>query len=158
MTQRAVLLQALASTPRDIDRLVRALPPEGREWRPGGDWSAQQVLAHLVEAETILRTRLERIRLEDNPSLPHFDPQDHARPPDLPAAAGLVQAFAESRGATLKFLTDLDPGEWQRPARRDSLGGTTLRWQVVDMLNHDLAHLGQLVDIRVKWDDAKRYA
>jgi uncharacterized damage-inducible protein DinB len=152
------LLQALASTPRDIARLVQALPPEGREWRPNGDWSAQQVLAHLVEAESVLRSRLERIRREDNPRLPPFDPQDHATPPAAPAAAGLLEAFAETRQATLAFLTDLNPGEWQRPAGGQASGGTTLRWQVVDMMNHDLAHLGQLVDIRVKWDEVKRNA
>ena len=158
MTQRVVLLQALASTPRDVERLVGALPPEGHEWQPDGDWSVQQVLAHLVEAEAILRSRLERTRREDNPALPPFDPHDHAALPPAPAADGLVEAFAATRQVTLAFLTDLNPGEWQRPATRDSLGGTTLRWQVVDMMNHDLAHLGQLVDIRVKWDDAKHGA
>ncbi len=96
---------------------------------------------------------LERIRREDNPSLPHFDLQDHATPPPASLALdGLVRAFADTRQQTLDFLTDLNPGEWQRPAGLDLQGGTTLRWQVVDMMNHDLAHLGQLVDIRVKWE------
>ncbi len=154
MTQRAVLLQALASTPRDIERLVRALPPEGCEWQPEEGWSVRQVLAHLVSAESDLRSRLERIRLEDNPVLPPFNLQDHSTPPQaapVPAQT-LLQNFAANRQTTLAFLTDLDPGEWQRPAHRDSQGSTTLRWQVVDMMNHDLAHLGQLVDIRVKWE------
>jgi uncharacterized damage-inducible protein DinB len=156
MTQRAVLLQALASTPRDIERLLRALPAEGYCWNPNGGWSAQQILAHLVDTEEVLRSRLERIRREDNPQLPPFDPEEHAAPPFVPAANGLMQAFADTRKQTLDFLTDLGPGEWQRPAGRNAAGGTTLRWQVVDMMNHDLAHLGQLVDIRVKWDHERR--
>ncbi len=158
MTQRAILLQALASTPRDVERLVRGLPPEGRAWQPDGGWSAAQVLTHLVNTESVLRSRLERTRHEDNPRLPHFDPQDHATPPacEATAAEALVREFAVTRQATLSFLTDLSPGEWQRPASRDPNGRTTLRWQVVDMMNHDLAHLGQLVDIRVKWGDGKK--
>lgn len=158
MTQRAVLLQALASTPRDIERLLKGLPPEGRAWLPdSGGWSAQQMLAHWVNAEPVFRQRLRRIRQEDNPTLPHFDPEAIV-PQAAPAAADtLLSAFAEARQATLAFLTELCPGEWQRPASasRNSRGATTLRWQVVDMMNHDLAHLGQLVDIRVKWDTRK---
>jgi uncharacterized damage-inducible protein DinB len=154
MTQRAVLLQALASTPRDVERLIRALPPEGRRWRPDDNWSVGQILAHLVDAETVLRSRLERIRQEDNPRLPAYNPQDHGRPPAEPGQPeALLEHFRETRRQTLAFLTDLNPGEWQRPASNDSRGATTLRWQVVDMMNHDLAHLGQLVDIRVKWDN-----
>jgi uncharacterized damage-inducible protein DinB len=154
MTQRAVLLQALASTPRDVERLVRALPPEGQNWQPANGWSVQQILAHLVDAEAILRGRLELIRRLDNPHLPAYNPQDHARTPagDGPADA-LLDDFRETRKQTLAFLTDLNPGEWQRPACNHSRGATTLRWQVVDMMNHDMAHLGQLVDIRVKWDN-----
>jgi uncharacterized damage-inducible protein DinB len=157
MTQRAILLQALASTPRDVERLIRALPHEGHAWQPRDDWSVEQVLAHLVEAEGVLRARLERIRRENTPLLPKYDPQDHAVPPAVPAHDGLMQEFAEARRRTLDFLTDLQPGEWQRPAARaHHSGGTTLRWQVVDMMNHDLAHLGQLVDIRVKWEAGER--
>jgi uncharacterized damage-inducible protein DinB len=152
VTKRAILLQALASTPRDIERLLRALPPEGRQWQPRDDWSVQQVLAHLIDAESILRARLERTRREDNPDLPRYDPHDHAEPPAPLAASGSLQAFVEARRRTLDFLTDLKPGEWQRPASGNRNGATTLRWQVVDMMNHDLAHLGQLVDIRVKWE------
>jgi uncharacterized damage-inducible protein DinB len=157
VTKRAILLQALASTPRDVERLVRAMPPEGRAWQPDGGWSVAQVLAHLVHTESVLRARLERTRQENNPRLPHYDPQDHARPPDgdTVAAEPLLREFAATRRATLAFLTDLNPGEWQRPASREAKGGTTLRWQVVDMMNHDLAHLGQLVDIRVKWGDGR---
>lgn len=155
MTQRAVLLQALASTPRDIERLIRALPPEGRDWQPEGGWSVQQILAHMVNTESVLRSRLELIRRQDNPTLPVFNSLDHAHAPSMSGPAErLLENFRETRQATLAFLTDLNPGEWQRPAANDSRGNTTLRWQVVDMMNHDMAHLGQLVDIRVKWEKA----
>ena len=153
MTKRSVLLQALASTPRDVERMVRGLPPEGQDWRPDGGWSVAQVLARMVEAESVLRARLERTRREDNPRLPRYDPANHDLPPVAGAASpdALVQEFRATRQQTLAFLTDLTPGEWQRPASREANGSTTLRWQVVDMMNHDMAHLGQLVDIRVKW-------
>lgn len=153
MTQRAVLLQALASTPRDIERLLRGLPADGHAWLPdSGGRSAQQMLAHWVSAEPAFRERLRRIRQEDNPTLPHFDPEAIV-PQATPGPAELLLCdFVEARQATLAFLTQLSPGEWQRPASRNSRGATTLRWHVVDMMNHDLAHLGQLVDIRVKWD------
>jgi uncharacterized damage-inducible protein DinB len=154
MTQRAVLLQALASTPRDIERLIRALPPEGRDWQPAQGWSVRQILAHLVNAESVLRSRLELIRRHDNPTLPAYDPNDHAEGPSETAPAeALLDYFRQTRQETLAFLTDLNPGEWQRPAANDLRGATTLRWQVVDMMNHDMAHLGQLVDIRVQWDN-----
>ena len=155
MTQRSVLLQALASTPRDIERLIRAMPTDGHDWQPGGEAnSARQVLAHLLEAEMAYRHRLKRIREEDNPALPQFDPEAaKAAPTPEESAQALVASFTESRQTTLHFLTELSPGEWQRsasgarPART-----TTLRYQVMDLMNHDVAHLGELVDIRVKWD------
>ena len=158
MTQRAVLLQALASTPRDVQRLLRMLPPDGWRWRPDGDgWSAQQVLDHLVGVETIYRARLQRIRDNGRLAPAHLD----AAPTSDPGPAeGLLEAFAATRRDTLAFLTDLSPGEWQRRAidrrvnraERDSQAAPTLRWQVMELMNHDLAHLGQLVDIRVKWE------
>ncbi|MBI3763505.1 MAG: DinB family protein [Chloroflexi bacterium] len=158
MTQRAVLLQALASTPRDINGLIRALPANGYDWRPDDGWSVGQVLDHLLAVEAVYRARLERIRREDNPRLPHFDSEEMPPTPTPPPLDVLLKDFAEKRRGTLDFLTDLGPGEWQRPASRNSRGATTLRWQVVEMMNHDLAHLGQLVDIRVQWDRVKRDA
>ena len=69
MTQRAVLLEALASTPTDVARLVRGLNETAAAWRAAGGWSCQDVVTHLAAVEPLHLARWQRIVAEEEPSL-----------------------------------------------------------------------------------------
>ena len=147
MTQRAILLEALASTPADVARLVRGLDEAAADWSAGGRRSCRAVVAALVAAEPLFRARLQRVVDEERPSLAPLVPPATVPGEDGPIAA-LADRFRNARAETLAWLQALGPGAWQRPAR-DALGSrATLRSLVQDLVAHDIDCTGQLAEIR----------
>ncbi len=155
MTQRIVLLTALASTPADVARLVRGLDEAAAAWSPDGGWSCRDVVGHLAHVETLSLARLRRVQAEPSPALSAIlpNPTDHA--PDWPIAQ-LAAHFQTLRGVTLDWLREISPGDWQRPAIHATRGRTTLRSLVDDLVAHDIEHTSQLVTILGQWRSARR--
>lgn len=155
MTKRAILLEALASTPADVARLARGLDETAAAWRPAGGWSCHDVLAHLVAIEPLYLARLQRIVTENEPTAAALLPDESTHDPALPAAA-LVELFGELRGMTCGWLYELSPAAWQRQAIHETHGRTTLRFLVQALVAHDIEHTSQLVTIIGQWRLAKR--
>ena len=155
MTQRSVLLQALASTPADVARLVRALDESAAAWRPEGGWSCREVVAHLAHIEPLTLARLRRVLAEETPTVVALLPDPAAHDPDLPIAR-LAEHFQIARVETLDSLHEISPGDWQRPAIHAAKGRTTLRGLVDDLVAHDIEHTSQLVTILGQWRAAQR--
>lgn len=148
MTQRLVLLKALASTPADVARLARGLD-EAAVWSPDGGWSCRDVVAHLAHIEPLYLARLRRILAEPSPVIVALLP-DPAAHLDLPIAQ-LSAHFQSMREVTLDWLREIGPGDWQRPAIHATRGRTTLRALVDDLVAHDIEHTSQLVTILGQW-------
>jgi uncharacterized damage-inducible protein DinB len=128
MTKRIVLLQALASTPQDISRLVGKLDDEAAAWRPEGGWSCRDVVGHLCYVERLYLARIRRVAEEDEPAVEAIHPNESAHDTETPVA-GLARQFNEAREMTLATLQELSPGAWQRAAWHESKGRMTLRWR-----------------------------
>ncbi len=153
MTHRAVLLEALASTPADIARLARGLDEAAAARRPEGGRSCRDLIAQLSYSEEHSRAQFRRILSEDAPAL---------TAPDLTLAvdagegmAVLVEQFARARAETLAWLSALGPGAWQRPAVHPTGGRTTLRFLVGELVASDIALTNQLVTVRNQWRAAR---
>lgn len=153
MTKRAILLEALASTPADVERLTRALDETAAVWRPEPDsWSCHDVLSHLCGMELLYLAHLRRILAENEPSLPALH-SAVSRAADEAAWATrdimqLAEQFRMKRATTLAFLQALPPAAWQRAAFHEGEGRMTLRFFVQDLVNHDIEHTNQLVEIQ----------
>lgn len=147
MTQRAILLEALASTPADVARLVRGLDEAAAGWSADGRLSCRAVVADLAAAEPLFRARLQRVVEEERPALAPLATAATASGDDTPIAA-LAERFRSARGETLAWLQALGPGAWQRPARDASGSRATLRSLVQDLVAHDIDRTGQLAQIR----------
>lgn len=146
------MLQALNAAPTRAATLTASLPREAYPWQPGpGEWSMHQLIAHLTAAEAPFLKRLTRIIEEESPWLPYFGP-DVARPDSTAAISALLEQFRAARDQLLRFLSDLPPEAWNRPATHETLGPTTLALQVQNIVNHDADHLGQLKDLRQAWE------
>ena len=154
MTQRLVLLNALASTPSDVARLTRGLDEAAAVWLPDGGWSCRDVVAHLTHIEPLYLARLQRVLAEQSPTINALLP-DPAAHLDLPIAQ-LTERFEHVRGVTLAWLHEISPGDWQRPALHATKGRTTLRNLVDDLVAHDIEHTSQLVTIQGQWRTAQR--
>lgn len=149
MTQRLVLLQALASTPADVARLVRSLDEAAAGWSPVGGWSCRGVVAHLAHVEPLHLARLRRVLAEQSPTISPILPDPTAHP-DL-AVTQLATLFQEGRRLTLEWLREISPGDWQRPALHATPGRTTLRALVDELVAHDIEHTSQLVITLAQW-------
>lgn len=148
MTKRIVLLQALASTPADIGRLLKGADEAAARKRPVADeWSIAEVLNHLVDVEERYRARLGRVIQEEQPALPAIWPDETAPMPDLSVDEWIAR-FQAARAETLAFLGELSPADWQRSAVHETFGETRLRFLVQNLINHDAEHLNQLVELR----------
>jgi uncharacterized damage-inducible protein DinB len=155
MTKRTILLEALASTPADVARLVRGLDETAAVWRADGGWSCRDVVAHLAHIEPLYLARLRRVVAEDEPTVAALLPDKAAHDRDLPVL-DLAQSFDKARCLLHDWLCELSPADWQRPAIHETNGRTTLRFLVQDLVAHDIEHTAQLVTILGRWRAASR--
>ena len=160
MTKRIVLLQALASTLKDLGYILTDLDgvedvveaPRVSSRVSSGvsnaeQWSIGEVLGHLVYVERGFQERFRRILEEDNPTVPEILPED--TPFDVNGrTAEQLTLFKVARVQTVTMLKALSMGQWQRPAVHETMGKTTLRFMVQLLMEHDIEHLNQIVEIQ----------
>jgi uncharacterized damage-inducible protein DinB len=68
MTRRAILLEALAATPRDLGRMARRVEPAAALARPDpAGWCVADVVAHMAMAEPLYLAIFRRAAAEERP-------------------------------------------------------------------------------------------
>ncbi len=148
MTKRIVLLQALASTATDMTYILKGVESQpGKLDEPSDDWTLNDVLNHFIFVEGRYQERLRRVVEEENPIVPAILPEDTPLD-DQAKTADLLQQFKEIRAQTISFLKSLSPGQWQRPAVHERTGPTTLRFLVQLLIEHDIEHMNQIVQLQ----------
>ena len=149
MTKRAILLQALASTIPDLNRLVPSLVACTSRERGSTYWqAANTLLTELVVRERIFQKHVALVITEDRPRLS----TDVLVPSDESSSDSLTQTadqFAAERHETLARLSVLQPGQWQRVALVEGSGPRSLRFLIQDLVDSDIACTNQLVQILV---------
>ncbi len=145
MSKRAVLIDALASMPKDLNFMLRRAGETAVHQRPTpNEWSIADVLYHLTIIESLSLARLQKIVLEERPFLPYLHPQTRPQPDSTPLPE-LLNNFSTARNETLAYLQSLKAGAWQRNAVHETLGPTKLRYMVQLLVDHDTEHLNQIV-------------
>ncbi len=148
MTKRIVLLQAIASTPNDLAMMIKGIDASDGNRRPAdGQWSIADVVNHLTDVEKRYRQRLQRVLQEEEPWLPYMHPDEKAHDHQA-ALATLFTRFKEERAQTVALLKEIGPGDWQRHATHETKGNVTLRFLVQYLVDHDIQHLNQIVEIQ----------
>ncbi|MEZ4590148.1 MAG: DinB family protein [Chloroflexota bacterium] len=148
MSKRAILLDALASMPKDLVFMLRRADEAAIHRRPAEDqWAIADVLRHLTALEPLYLARLQKIVVEERPYLPYLHPETEPDPTPTPLA-DLLAAVSQARQETLTYLHSLKPGDWQRTAVHQTLGDTKLRYMVQLLVDHDTEHLNQLAQIQ----------
>ena len=147
----AGLLEASSAT---VVAELRALGAEGG-WRPEpGEWSANECVGHLIEAER--RGFAGRIRLivsADRPDLPpdleSWDPtavaearRDHER-----AASELADEFATLRRDGIALVRDLAPGDLGRVGIHPHVGPLRVDELLGEWVHHDRNHVRQMLAV-----------
>ena len=145
----AALIAGLAATPDRLEALLRGVPDDAAlDAAPApGEWSARTVLAHLRDDEfMVMRLRLERMAVEDDPALTPFDEKAWAanRWTGRDALPDLLGDFRAQRDATLHILRRLTPEDWRRTGTQPEYGCFDIHYWVENGLDHDHTHLAQI--------------
>lgn len=142
MVERIHLLQSLAATPT---QLIKALEKPGliRATAPG-EWSPEEILAHLVDVEGRYLARLRRVSLEQDPRLVPIRPDEAAYDRQVEREV-LLRQYAAARAETLNFVKELAPADWKRTAIHPSWGKVTLQILVQNLIEHDREHIIQII-------------
>ncbi len=144
----AELLAALGATAARLAGIAAGLDAAALRHRPApGEWSMQEVMAHLMDLErTLFLPRLRRMRDEASPAFGAFDPAAWAASRDWNAGrfADDLATFTAARGETLAFLAALPPGALERPGLSAHFGPVTLGTYATHVADHDREHLAQM--------------
>jgi hypothetical protein len=147
----ARIAQLLAATARTVEAELRALGTAGARWRPAaGEWCANEVVGHLVEAD--LRGFTGRIRTlltEGDPAFLGWDQPsvaaergDCAKSPDE-----LLAEFLPLRAEGIELVRRLTPEDLRRAGQHNVVGRLTAAEIVTEWVHHDRNHVRQLLAI-----------
>jgi len=128
-------------TPAILEAIVAGFPPDVVEARPAPDeWSAAEILGHLVEVEDLLFKRVESM-IESDRAPASTKPADAARP----GVAELLDRWFAARRHTLERLDRLTPADLEHGAEVRRWGRVSVEQQVCEWAYHDLEHVRQLL-------------
>lgn len=143
---RAALAQ-LAQMPGVVAGLLAGLD-ETQLSRPADDggWSMRQVVAHLRDAEGVLRFRVQLMIAQENPTLESlavfaWATEESDRPP---ATSAIFQTYEASRRETVALLQGLPAEGWQRIGQHKEFGQVTIQQQASYFSAHEQTHLAAL--------------
>jgi hypothetical protein len=121
------------------DRAIRHRPAEG-------EWSAIEVLGHMIDKMALWSNRVERIWHEERPNLPVYDQdagvRDHGYQQADPAA--LCERFQQHCEHFAALVAALPTSALQREGTHREFGSLTLRQCIEYALESGPEHLAQL--------------
>ena len=144
------LLTALAEGPPRIAEYTAGLTKAQLHAEPGpGEWSANEVLAHLRSCADVWGDCIARILEEDKPTFRAVNPRAWITKTDYPEQEfqSSLRAFTTQRTALLALLGSLSLKAWSRMARVTGAGKALDRtvYSYVDwMVEHEGPHLKQI--------------
>ena len=137
-------LAIIVQTTGRIRSLIDGRSNAELERRPTeGEWSAAEIIGHLLDDEIVNGFRLRMTLTADRPSYPGTDPDRWAALPKPPFAE-VWQAFQSLRAYNLWLMKSIPRNEWQRIGIHAEQGPENVELLFLKNAGHDLAHLDQL--------------
>jgi hypothetical protein len=137
-------LEVYADTPGKARRLCAALDQAGWSTPPApAEWSAQQIVGHLLDVDIVYGFRLRLVLTEDNPAYPGYNEKrwsELARPDPVT----LLDAYVALREVNVVLFRSLGPEDLSRRGVHAEQRGEDVRRMIAKIAGHDLAHLNQL--------------
>lgn len=147
------VLTRLAGQPKEIAALTAGLPRARLHRSPSrGEWSVNDVLAHLRSCSDMWGRYIATILAEDRPTIRAMNPTTwikHTNYPELEFAPSL-RAFAKQRAELLALLRPLPKAAWSRGATVTGAGRPRER-TVFDyaqwLANHERSHVRHIARV-----------
>jgi hypothetical protein len=132
------VVTALAGYP---DRLAKAAQDAATRPALGGEWSAQEVVRHLIAVETgVHQARLLDISIDDGPRWDWTEPRPWPGEPDLDLE-GVLERFAAMRAVTVATIKALDADGWARTGNHATFGRLDVGGLLRLAIDHDEEHI-----------------
>lgn len=154
MSQRSLtieqILALLAAAPPRIAALADGLTPAQLRKPPSqGEWSVNEVLAHLRSCADVWGGCIERILAAEMPTIKAINPTTWIKSTDYPELEfqPSFQAFAAQRADLLAILDLLPPEAWSREAKVTGAGKPLIRsvyTYAESLVVHERPHLKQI--------------
>ena len=129
---------------------LAALGPDSAWHRAPGEWCANEVVGHLVEAEKRgFAGRIRRILASDRPALEAWDQAAVAKERGDCArlADSLWMEFMGVRHDGVALVRSLKPADLDRAGLHPKVGELRVRWLLQEWVHHDRNHTKQLLTI-----------
>lgn len=143
------ILAALSETPTCIAAFTACLTPAQLHTTPDlGEWSANDVLAHLRACADVWGDCIAAILTQDMPTLRAINPKTWIKKTDYREQAfqPSLHAFTTQRNQLLAVLEPLAPEDWSRAATVTGAGKVlerTVLFYAQWLANHERPHLKQ---------------
>jgi hypothetical protein len=144
------ILTALAAAPARIAEATAGVTPAQLRAAPNpGEWSANEVLAHLRSCADVWGDCIVTILNQEKPTIRAVNPRTWIQSTDYLAQEfqPSLQAFTEQRAALLAILEPLPPVAWARSATVTGAGKAlrrTVHSYAQWMVEHERPHLKQI--------------
>ncbi len=152
---RSYLWRGVESNARVFDFLLRDLAGDSPRWDAKPDperFSLREIVAHLLDFDSVSRDRFERVIREDHPELEDWDPTEAAAHYDARDPKHQLENLLVSRRELAVWLEGLSDDEWKRAGSRPRVGEFSVEEGTALLLGHDSYHLAQIVE----WLDATK--
>lgn len=137
-------LDVLASTPEKIEDMCAELDLAVLQKAPEpGEWSAEEVLAHMLDAEVVHSFRWRLTLAQPGATLHGFDQEAWTKLAH-PSFPEMLAAFSSLRRANVWLAEETPTSEWGKTAEHVERGPQTFELLLQTVAGHDLAHLKQL--------------
>jgi len=140
-------LDAFAAAPTQLSAALTGLDDTHIHFVPAeGEWSINEVIVHLADAEVFYYERMRKTIAEDQPDILGFDENAFAaRLSYRSQSYGLGLAlFAALRNSSAALLGTLPPEAWERTCNHPERGVMTLYDLFAASLGHSSTHLEQI--------------
>ncbi len=147
------VVERLRGAPIRVEQKIAGLAPEVLTERPGGGWSLQTNLGHLLDLEPMWLGRVEDIRagLEEMRPADLTNALTHETDHDSVAADELLARFRTARFGLVRQLDELDEAGAAAGARHPRLGQPMRTIDLATFVaDHDDHHLARMHALTVR--------
>jgi hypothetical protein len=144
---RRNVMTALRAAPRALARAVGGASGSRLRRRPArGEWSATEVLGHLLDAEVTIAFRMRKLAAEPGSVIVAWDQDQwtgalrHRRGD----ARGMLAAFTALRAANVEQARRLSPAQRRQVGRHPEYGRIRITQMLEHWAEHDLNHIEQI--------------
>lgn len=136
--------EVLSATPERVAVLTADLELDALQKRPEpGEWSPEEILGHLFDAEVVYSFRWRFTLAEKDPKYPGYNQDEWIKLP-RPSFPELLAAFASMRRANVWLIEETPTDQWDKNAIHEERGPEPFGMSLNLLAGHDIAHLKQL--------------